>query len=147
MTAYMRKAYAYNIQLQRTQQTRHRACSIYHVVNISGMAESGYSCIETNTMSQARRPFTLENLSFHNILPTKGLLTAVQQLTSQTNWGLLRVIFCCGGGHGRISLMPTTSANSISRSLPLWAVAHDTVTDSLRHGADTGPDNTQPIMS
>ena len=66
MTAYMRKAYTYNIQLQRTQQTAHSACSVCHVVNISGTAESGYSCIETNTMSQARRPFTLENLSFHN---------------------------------------------------------------------------------
>ena len=62
----MRKAYTYNIQLQRTQQTAHSAYSVCHVVNISGTAESGYSCIETNTMSQARRPFTLENLSFHN---------------------------------------------------------------------------------
>ena len=143
----MRKAYTYNIQLQRTQQTAHSVCSVCHVVNISGTAESGYSCIEANTMSQARRPFTLENLSFHNILPTKGLLTAVHQVTSQTIWGLLRVICCCGGGHGRISLMPTNSENSTSRSLPLWTVAHDTVTDPLRHGADAGPDNTQPIMS
>ena len=87
MTAYMRKAYTYNIQLQRTQQTAHSACSVYYVVNISGTAESAYSCIETNTMSQARRPFTLENLSFHNILPTKGLLTAVQQLLGQNDRG------------------------------------------------------------
>ena len=60
----MRKAYTYNIQLQRTQQTAHSACSVYYVVIISGTAESGYNCIETNTMSQARRPFTLENLWF-----------------------------------------------------------------------------------
>ena len=66
MTAYMRKTYTYNIQLQRTQQTAHNACSVYYIVNISGTAESGYNCIETNTMSQARRPFTLENLWFHN---------------------------------------------------------------------------------
>ena len=66
LASYMRKAYTYNIQLQRTQQTAHSACNVCHVVNISGTAESGYSCIETNTMSQARRPFTLENLSFHN---------------------------------------------------------------------------------
>ena len=82
MTAYMRKAYTYNIQLQRTQQTAHNACSVYYVVIISGTAESGYNCIETNTMSQARRPFTLENLWFHNILPTKGLLTAVLVTTT-----------------------------------------------------------------
>ena len=62
----MRNAYTYNIQLQRTQQTAHSACSVYYVVNISGTAESGYSCIGTNAMSQARRPFTLENLWFHN---------------------------------------------------------------------------------
>ena len=80
LTAYMRKAYTYNIQLQRTQQTAHNACSVCHIVNISVTAESGYNCFETNTMSQARRPFTLENLWFHNILPTKGLLTVVPQL-------------------------------------------------------------------
>ena len=62
----MRKAYTYNIQLQRTQQNAHSACSVYYVVNISGTAASGYNCIGTNTMSQARRPFTLENLWFHN---------------------------------------------------------------------------------
>ena len=48
----MRKAYTYNIQLQRTQQTAHSACSVYHVVNISGTAESGYNCIETNTLER-----------------------------------------------------------------------------------------------
>ena len=112
--------------------------------------ESGY--IGTNTMSQSRRPFTLENLGFHNIPPTKGLLTAVQQLISQKTTRAPttrpeRVIRCCGGGQGGISLLLTTSANSIARSLPLRAVAHDTVNDPLRHGADAGPDNTQPIIS
>ena len=66
MTAYMRKAYTYNIQLRRTQQTAHSACSVYYVVIISSTAEPGYNCIETNTMSQVRRPFTFENLWFHN---------------------------------------------------------------------------------
>ena len=66
MRAYTRKAYTYNIQLQRAHQTAHSACSVYHVVNTSSTAESGYKCIETNTMSKARRPFTLENLWFRN---------------------------------------------------------------------------------
>ena len=58
---YTPRAYARAFTVQRTQQTAHSACGVYHVVNISGTAESGYNCIETNTMSQARWPFTLQN--------------------------------------------------------------------------------------
>ena len=63
---YKKSIRIHHTSTAHTEQTALSACSVYNVVNISGTAESGYTCIETNTMSQARRPFTLENLWFHN---------------------------------------------------------------------------------
>ena len=83
MTAYIRKAYTYNKQLQRTQQTAHSACSVCHVVNISGTAESGYNCIGTNTTSQARRPFTLDNVWFRNKQGSPGFEESTRRVGGQ----------------------------------------------------------------